>query len=115
MLVGKTKYLICLVLLTIVTALSLGTRPVLGAEDGNRKIRTRVTPMYPDLARKMNVTGTVKVQLVVATNGSVKSTKLVGGHPLLVEPTLEAVRKWKYEPGNEETTETVEFKFTGND
>ena len=71
--------------------------------------------MYPELARKMNVTGIVKVQVVIAANGVVKSTKLVGGHPLLVEPSLEAVKKWKYEPANEETTETVEFKFTGNE
>ena len=111
----KLKYLICLGLLTIVTGLSLGICPAFASDDGARKIRTRVTPLYPELAKKMNVTGVVKVQIVIATNGTVKSTKLVGGHPLLVEPSLEAVKKWKYEPANEETTETVEFKFNGND
>jgi TonB family protein len=115
LLVRKLKYLICLGLLTIVTGLSLGTSPAFATDEGTRKVRSRVTPLYPELARKMNVTGTVKVQVVIAANGVVKSTKLVGGHPLLVEPSLEAAKKWKYEPANEETTETVEFKFTGND
>jgi TonB family protein len=62
----------------------------------------------------MNVTGTVKVQVVIAPNGTVKSTKVIGGHPLLIEPSVEAVKKWKYEPSNEETTETVEFNFSNS-
>lgn len=111
---GKFKYLICLGLLTIVTGLSLGTCPAYGAEESGRKVRTRITPVYPELARRMNLTGSVKVQVVIAANGNVKSTKVVGGHPLLVESSLDAVKKWKYEPANEESTETVEFKFNGN-
>lgn len=115
MLAAKLKHFVCLGLLTIVTGLSLGICPAFGADDGARKVKSRVTPLYPELAKKMNVTGVVKVQVVIAANGSVKSTKLVGGHPLLAEPSLEAAKKWKYEPANEETTETVEFKFNGND
>jgi len=107
------KYWVSMGLLTIVTALSLGSRPAWAAEDSGRKIKSRVSPAYPELAKRMNVTGSVKVQVVIAANGSVKSTKVIGGHPLLVEPAVDAVRKWKYEPSNEETTETVEFKFTG--
>jgi TonB family protein len=111
---GRMKYLTCLGLITIVTALLLVTSPAVGAEENARKVRTRITPTYPELARRMNVSGIVKVQVVIAANGTVKSTKLVGGHPLLVEPSIEAVRKWKYEPSNEESTETVEFKFGNN-
>ena len=109
------KYWLILGLLTVVTGLSLGPRPAFGAEDANRKVKTRVQPVYPDLAKRMNVTGSVKVQVVIAANGTVKSTKVIGGHPLLVESSVDAVRKWKYEPSNEDTTETVEFKFTGAD
>jgi TonB family protein len=111
---GGLKHFLCVGLLTIVTGLSLGTRPAYGADEGGRKVRTRITPTYPELARRMSLTGSVKVQVVIAANGNVKSTKVVGGHPLLVESTLDAVKRWKYEPGNEETTETVEFKFNGN-
>ena len=115
LLLRKLKHFLCLGLLTIVTVVSLGTCPVFGADDSGRKIKSRVSPVYPELARRMNVTGTVKVQVLIAPNGTVKSTKVVGGHPLLVETSLDAVKKWRYEPANEESTEVVEFKFNGND
>jgi TonB family protein len=108
------KFWLSVGLLTMVTGLSLGNLPGYAAEEG-RKVKSRVQPVYPDLAKRMNVTGSVKVEVVIATNGSVKSTKVIGGHPLLVEPSVEAVKKWKYEPSNEESTETVIFKFTGID
>jgi TonB family protein len=76
-----------------------------------RKVKTRVSPAYPDLARRMSISGVVKVQVVVAPNGVVKSAKIVGGHPLLVNAAVDAVKKWKFETAAEETTGIVEFKF----
>jgi len=35
----------------------------------------------------------------------------VGGHPVLANAALEALKKWKYEPSSEETTGVVEFHF----
>jgi len=61
----------------------------------------------------MKVEGTVKVQVTIAPNGNVTGAKAVGGHPLLVDPAVQAAKKWKYEPGSAETTEVVEFKFDG--
>ena len=80
-------------------------------EESARKVKTRVAPTYPELARKMNVSGIVKVQVTIAANGSVKTAKALGGHPLLIEPAVDAVKKWKYEPGKEETTTIVQFNF----
>jgi TonB family protein len=76
-----------------------------------RRARTRVEPEYPDLARKMNLTGTVKVEVVVAPNGTVKTAKVVGGHPVLAGAALDAARKWRFEPAAVETSGVVEFKF----
>jgi TonB family protein len=70
-----------------------------------------VQPEYPELARKMNITGTVKVQIVVLPNGSVKEAKVVGGHPVLASAALEAVKKWRFEPASSESTGVVDFKF----
>ena len=67
--------------------------------------------MYPELAKKMAISGTVRVAIVVATNGSVKSTKVLGGHPLLIDSAVDAVRKWKFESGPDDTPGVVEFKF----
>ncbi len=76
-----------------------------------RRAKTKVPPVYPDLARKMNITGVVKVQVVVAPNGTVKDAKVVGGHPVLANAALEAVKKWRFEPAAVESTGVVDFKF----
>jgi TonB family protein len=80
-------------------------------EEGQRKATLRVSPSYPELARKMNVSGTVKLEVTISPEGRVKSVKPVGGHPVLVEAANEAVRKWKFEPANSSTTEVVAVQF----
>ena len=76
-----------------------------------RKAKSKVAPEYPQLARRMNITGVVKLQVTVAANGSIKNAKVVGGHPILVNSAMDAIKKWRYEPANEETTGIVEFRF----
>jgi TonB family protein len=101
-------------LFILITALSLSPRPAFGAEESGRKVKSRVAPQYPDLAKRMKISGTVKVEVVISPTGIVKSTRVIGGHPLLVESSIDAVKRWKYEPASGETTETVEFKFNDN-
>lgn len=112
------------ILISIGLALLLGGAAMLphkataqenAAEAGKRKVRTRVTPEYPALAKQMNVTGKVKIEATVAADGHVVSTRVVGGSPLLVNSALEALRKWHFEPGPKETTEIVEFAFSGQE
>ena len=76
-----------------------------------RRAKVRVQPIYPDLARKMNLTGTVKVAVVVAPNGTVKEAKVIGGHPVLAGAALDAAKKWRFEPASVETSGVVDFKF----
>ena len=76
-----------------------------------RKVKNKVAPVYPDIARRMNIAGVVKVVVVVSPNGSLKSTKIMGGHPLLVNAAVDALKKWKFEAAPEESTGVVEFKF----
>jgi TonB family protein len=76
-----------------------------------RQVKSKVLAVYPELARKMNLSGTVKVQVVVAPNGSVKEAKVVGGHPVLANAALDAVRKWRFEPAAAESSGIVNFKF----
>jgi len=49
--------------------------------------------------------------VTVAPNGTVKNAKLVGGHPVLANAALDAVKKWRYEASNEESTGIVVFRF----
>jgi TonB family protein len=63
----------------------------------------------------MNITGTVKVMVVVAPNGNLRSSKAVGGHPLLVNAAMDAIKKWKFESATDESSGIVEFKFQPQD
>jgi TonB family protein len=92
-----------------VLVFSLMTVSALGQEV--RKPIARPAPAYPEVAKRIALSGTVKVQVVIGTDGQVKEVKIVGGHPLFVDATLEALKKWKYAPSNTETTATLEFSF----
>jgi TonB family protein len=83
------------------------------SEASKRKVRAKVVPDYPPLARQMNVSGKVKIEATVAADGHVLTTKVVGGSPLLVNAALEALKKWRYEQAPRDTTEVVEFEFSG--
>jgi len=80
-------------------------------DESKRKVKTRVSPVYPELAKRMNVGGKVKIEVVITPDGHVKSTRVVGGHPLLVQACQDAVKEWKFLPAPEETTQVVEFEF----
>ena len=80
--------------------------------DSKRKIVSRVEPVYPELARRMNITGVVKIELAIAPNGSVKSDRIVGGHPVLAKSVEDAIRRWKWAPNAQETTEMIEIRFS---
>lgn len=97
-------------------ALSASGSPArLAAQDSQieivRHVKTRVEPVYPDLARKMNLSGAVKVEVLVGLNGTVKEAKVLGGHPVLASAALEAARKWRFEPATMENSGIIDFKF----
>jgi len=83
-------------------------------DEGKRKIKTKNTPAYPELARRMNVSGKVKIEVIIMPDGRVRSTRVIGGHPLLVQTCQDAVKEWKFFPAPEETTQIVEFDFHGS-
>ena len=76
-----------------------------------RRAKSKVQPTYPELARKMNIAGTVKIEVVVAPNGTVKDARVVGGHPVLAGAALDAAKKWRFEPAPVENTGVIDFKF----
>jgi TonB family protein len=80
-------------------------------DETRRKVKSKTAPTYPDLARRMNVSGKVKIEVVIAPDGHVKTTRVVGGHPLLVQTCQDALQEWKFVALSEETTQIVEFEF----
>ena len=77
----------------------------------NRAIVSRISPAYPALAHNMALQGIVKIEAVVAPDGSVKAVAVKGGHPVLAQAAANAVRLWKWERAMRETHESVEVKF----
>lgn len=101
-------------LLLLTGALGSVVKPAQGWAADNeitRKVKSKVAPTYPDIARRMNISGVVRLVVVVSPNGVVKSTKPIGGHPLLVSAAEDAVKKWKFEAAPEENSGVVEFTF----
>jgi TonB family protein len=77
----------------------------------NRKVVTRISPVYPALARTMSLKGNVRMDAVVSPNGTVRSVVLRGGHPVLAQAAQSAIMKWRWEPATHETREPIEVKF----
>jgi TonB family protein len=77
----------------------------------SRKIVRREEPKYPPAALRLNLTGTVKLAVSVAGDGTAKSVDTLGGHPLLTEAASKAVAKWKWEPAGHDSVESVEIIF----
>jgi TonB family protein len=72
---------------------------------------TRIEPEYPDALKRLYIGGVVRVEVVVAPNGVVKSTKLLGGSPILGQSTMKAIKQWRYAPAASEEVLTVRLEF----
>jgi TonB family protein len=100
---------VCVVLVpALLIALAFATVSI--AQQG-RTLVSKSDPLYPAIARQMHLNGTVKVKAVIAADGQVKEIEVIGGHPLLAEATLEALKRWRYAPSSSESPITLEFHF----
>jgi TonB family protein len=89
--------------------LSLGVGN-LQAQEG-RKVLSNPVPVYPEVARRLRLTGVVKVQVVIGADGRIKEKNVIGGHPILVSAVEDTLKNWKYAPASGETTTQLEFNF----
>ena len=78
---------------------------------GVRAVKSRVAPLYPDLARHLKIEGTVVIEAVVDPAGKVTDAKAVSGSKVLSYAAEEAVRKWTFVLAPDQSTENVEIKF----
>lgn len=62
------------------------------------KIVKLVPPVYPPLAQKARVSGTVILEATLTVDGTVEEIRVISGHPLLVNAAIDCVKQWKYEP-----------------
>jgi TonB family protein len=80
-------------------------------QDLNRKVIAQTAPSYPELAKRMHLSGKVKLEVVITPAGSVKSAKLVGGNPVFEQSALDAVKQWKFAAVEKETKALILLEF----
>jgi len=56
------------------------------------------SPVYPQLAKAARSQGVVKLEAIIAADGSIRNLRVVSGPPLLVGAALDAVKQWRYHP-----------------
>ena len=110
---NESRFLVAFLLLMMsVLFLSLPLAAQSPEQDSSdRKVITRVEPEYPDALKRLYIGGVVRVEVLVAPNGLVKSTRLLGGSPILGQSTMKAVKQWRYAPASSEETLTVKLEF----
>jgi len=109
-------------ILILAMLLTISQSPFTGASfgqqvtfHGDRKLISQLKPVYPPLARNLKLTGTVKIVAIVAADGHVLQTQLLGGNPLLAEAANQAIAKAKWQAHSTETKELIEVRFQAND
>jgi TonB family protein len=97
--------LFCLIVLSL-TPLSAQK-----AEKSQRKKIYSVEPTYPEMLRRSNIGGVVRLLIVISPKGTVSTVNQLGGNAALVEAASSAVKKWKYAPAEVETTQEISLTF----
>jgi TonB family protein len=77
----------------------------------SRQLKVGPLPEYPELAQKMNLKGAAQVEATVRRDGTVKEVRVIGGHPLLADALVKAVKEWRYAPAPEESRVVVRYVF----
>ena len=98
-----------LMLVALVASICLQVATLKGAE--TRRAKKMVQPKYPEIALKMRVEGTVKLEAVVDSDGTVKNVIVVSGNPLLKPTAVECVKEWQYEPGKDTALIPIDINF----
>jgi len=62
------------------------------------KLVSRVQPAYPMAARQANIQGIVRLRIIVNKDGTVQTLNPISGDSLLVQPSTDAVKQWRYAP-----------------
>jgi TonB family protein len=83
--------------------------PARAADD--RAVKSRVAPVYPEIARRLKVCGSIKIEAKVDPEGTVIETKALSGNHMLSVAAEEAVRKWRFVPAATQSTVEVTVNF----
>jgi TonB family protein len=104
-----------LVLALYLLGMATLTVSVYAQEQSHRNVKKQFKPEYPALARRMGIHGTVKIEVTITPEGKVKSARVVGGSPALLEASKQAAILWEFDVDSKITSQIIEFKFAGSE
>jgi len=78
----------------------------------DRAVKSRVSPIYPEIAKRMRIAGAVRLEAIVDAQGKVTDVKTISGNHMLAVAAEDAVRQWKFVPGASDTSVNVEVNFS---
>ena len=81
------------------------------AQQEARKILKRVEAQYPNVLKRRGIGGTVRLQVSIKADGTVKDAQVLGGNAILSESAQAAVKQWKFAPAVAETTMEITIVF----
>jgi TonB family protein len=84
------------------------------SSSAERKLITRVEPDYPETLKRLNIGGTVRLQVSISAKGNVEDVELLGGNPILGESAAAAVKQWVYAAGRSRTVAEISISFGGH-
>jgi len=76
-----------------------------------RELIYKVAPKYPSELKQNEIGGIVRLSISISPNGSVGKVSVIGGHPVLVDAAIMAVKQWKYKPADHPTSAEVRLNF----
>jgi TonB family protein len=80
----------------------------------DRRVEKRVPPIYPEIAKRMHVSGVVHIEATVAPDGTVTAAKATTGNKMLSLAAEDAVKRWKFVPGDGQSTVGIDVNFEAN-
>jgi len=81
----------------VAKTVAIGRVNVGGAVEG-AKLVFGPRPVYPAIAKAARSQGVVKLEAIIAADGSIRNLRVTSGSPLLVNAALDAVKQWRYQP-----------------
>lgn len=70
----------------------------IGGNVQQAKLVHRVMPVYPLIAARARVQGTVSLHVIIAADGKVLRVTYISGPAILAKSAMAAVRQWRYKP-----------------
>jgi len=91
------RVLLLSAILASVVAAAIGQEPIRVDSDAIiQHVTHRIEPVYPPIAKAARIQGMVVFNVVIGSDGKLKSTKVVSGPAMLQQAAIDALKQWTF-------------------